>query len=182
MITIMWQALQWPGLEHCSISQTEKGTTISSYLSGVIEQQPFVYHYEIAITQEWKASWFHIRSLTADTRQVKLVSDLNGHWFDNENRHIEAFDGCMDIDIALTPFINTLPVKRLRPANGERVALPVLYILLPEFELQKTDQYYTRLEERVYRYEQPATGFTAELPFDDHDLVTDYPGLWKRVF
>jgi hypothetical protein len=181
MIICMWQAIQWPGLEHCAIAQTDKDTTVTSYLNGMVDKQPYVYQYEITINPEWKVSSFHIRSLTADTRQIKLVSDLQGHWFDGEGRHIDAFDDCLDIDISLTPFTNTLPVKRLQLAEGRRERIAALYILLPEFELHKTTQYYTRLEKRRYRYEQPAINFSAELPLDEHDTVTDYPGLWRRV-
>lgn len=47
-------------------------------------------------------------------------------------------------------------------------------------------QRYTFLEKNaeggVYRYENLASGYTADLNVDAQGLVIDYPGDWKRVW
>ena len=43
-------------------------------------------------------------------------------------------------------------------------------------------QAYTRLAERLYRFEiLDGSGFQAELPVDEGGLVLDYSGLFRRV-
>lgn len=183
--TVMWQAIHWPGIEHFTL--TDKNGLRNAYgnITGVIGVQPFALQYEIEMTGNWKVSWFHIRSLAPNGREIKLTSDLAGHWFDLAGNHIDAFDGCIDIDISLTPFTNTLPVKRLSFQPGEKKEVRMLYIKLPEFELQQVQQHYTCLDEHHYRYErydQNTVAFSADLPFDEDWLVTDYPGIFKRIY
>lgn len=151
-------------------------------INGYTEGQPFSIRYDIEITPDWKVSSFHIQRDGLQPTALKLTSDLNGHWFDKDGNHIEAFDDCTDIDISLTPFTNTLPIRRLDFEPGEKKLLLMLYIKLPEFELQKLPQYYTKLEDSLYLYENGDSGFHAELPVDENGVVKDYPGIFTRVY
>lgn len=183
MHTLMWEALQWPGIEYFAFTENEKGKTATGILNGVENQQPFALRYDIEITPDWKVSSFLIQSLADRGRQFRLVSDLEGHWFDKSGNHITAFDGCMDIDISLTPFTNTLPVKRLSWAPGERRSLNMLYIKLPEFELQQVVQHYTCINKQLYHYENTTSAFETDIPFDSMGFVTDYPPrLFRRIW
>jgi len=43
-------------------------------------------------------------------------------------------------------------------------------------------QAYTRLSDRLYLFENlDDSGFRAELPVDEDDIVLDYPNLFRRV-
>ena len=56
------------------------------------------------------------------------------------------------------------------------------WVSAPDLTIVARPQAYTRLEERLYLFESlDGTGFTATLPVDHHDLVTDYPELFRRV-
>jgi hypothetical protein len=181
MQPIIWQAVLWPATEYFTLQDNAHGKLANGCINGVTEGQPFCIHYEIDITPTWQVSSFHIRQEGLTPTELRLTSDLHGHWFDKDNNHIDAFDNCVDIDISLTPFTNTLPVKRLQmEANGSKM-LDVLYIKLPEFELQKVQQRYTRLGTHEYRYDNVSTEFTADLPLDENDMVKDYPGIFKRI-
>lgn len=177
----MWEAIQWSGIEHLSSYEQDGELVVTGVVTGITREQPFAIQYDIAITQDWKVSWFGLQSLGGDGKHLRLVSDLSGHWFDKDGKHISAFDDCMDIDISLTPFTNTLPIRRLSLEKEVRTAISVIYIRLPEFELQQVEQYYTLLSPDRYLYEQPAADFSAELPVDVEGLVLDYPGLFKRL-
>ncbi|HEY7358005.1 MAG TPA: putative glycolipid-binding domain-containing protein, partial [Ktedonobacterales bacterium] len=62
----------------------------------------------------------------------------------------------------------------------------VAYINIPTLSLSPAMQRYTCLEARPeggrYRYENTASGFTAELTVDAAGLVIDYAELWKRLW
>ena len=182
MQPIIWQAILWPATEYFTLQDHGQGKLASGCINGVREQQPFSVHYEIAITPSWQVSSFHIRQEGLTPRELKLTSDLHGHWFDKDNNHIDAFDNCIDIDISLTPFTNTLPVKRLQFETNESKLLDMLYINLPDFELQKVQQRYTRLGSHEYRYDNVSTDFTADLPFDENYIVKDYPEIFTRIY
>ncbi|PSL43379.1 hypothetical protein CLV51_10868 [Chitinophaga niastensis] len=181
MQPIIWQAVKWPATEYFTLQGNGQMKLATGCINGVVEQQPFCIHYDIEITADWRVSSFHIRQEGKTSTELKLTTDLNGHWFDKDGNHIDAFDGCIDIDIALTPFTNTLPVKRLHFEPGERKTIDMLYIKLPEFELQKVQQHYTKLGDRLYLYENVTTQFSAELPFDKQDILLDYPGIFTRI-
>jgi len=181
MRPIIWQALKWPATEYFILQENGAGKIASGCINGAREQQPFCIHYKIEITTAWQVSSFHIKQEGLTPTELKLTSDLNGHWFDKDNNHIDAFDNCVDIDISLTPFTNTLPIKRLSFELHESKTLDMLYINLPDFELQKVPQRYTRLGVQDYLYENVTSSFTASLPFDEHGIVEDYPGLFNRI-
>lgn len=182
MQPIIWQALKWPATEYCTLQDHAQGMLANGRINGVYGQQPFSVHYVIEITADWRVSSFHIRQEGIHYTELKLTSDLHGHWFDKDNNHIAAFDHCIDIDISLTPFTNTLPVKRESFEEGESKVLDVLYISLPAFELQKVQQRYTRISHHEYLYENIVTDFSANIPFDHQGIVQDYPGLFKRIY
>jgi hypothetical protein len=90
--------------------------------------------------------------------------------------------GAIDIDISITPFTNTLPVRRLRLKTGQSEDILAVYIQLPELTVTTDRQRYTCLEpNRRYRYESLDSDFTRDIEVDGHGLVVTYPGLFRRV-
>jgi hypothetical protein len=67
-------------------------------------------------------------------------------------------------------------------AIGERREFRMAWVDGTALTVRPQAQAYTRLEERLYRFESlDGSGFTAELPVDEDDLVIDYPALFHRV-
>ena len=90
--------------------------------------------------------------------------------------------GCIDVDIAATPFTNTLPIRRLNLAEGQARDIRLAYVPLPHLEVEPVAQRYTCLEEgRRYLYEGLFRRFQGELHVDADGLVLDYPDTFKRV-
>lgn len=120
---------------------------------------------------------------TVDGRGLRLLSDGEGRWRDEDGRPLPRFDGCIDIDLAGTPFTNTLPIRRLGLARQSGTArLTMLYVPFDTFEPVIDGQRYTCLvEDRLYRYEAEDRSFAADLPVDEDGLVTDYPSLFERL-
>jgi hypothetical protein len=116
-------------------------------------------------------------------RTIRLFSDGAGNWHDDKGQPLDTLQGCIDVDIMLTPLTNTLPIRRLQLAPGESREISVVYIAAPDLSIRPFRQRYTRLDDgQQYRYESLDSGFTAVLPVDDDGFVVDYPGIWRRVW
>ena len=93
--------------------------------------------------------------------------------------------GCIDADISVTPFTNTLPIRRLGLAPEESAELYVAYVVGTRLQAWPEPQRYTCLEKSdrggLYRFLSLDGEFTADLPVDADGLVLDYPGLFRRV-
>jgi hypothetical protein len=88
----------------------------------------------------------------------------------------------LDVDLAFTPFTNTLPIRRLGLKDGESADIVVAYLQVPELTPIPDAQRYTCLAAgKRYRFESLDTDFSREIDIDAHGLVTTYPGMFRRV-
>lgn len=56
-----------------------------------------------------------------------------------------------------------------------------VWIRFPDMSVLVLSQRYTRLAERMYRYESRGGEFTADLEVDDLGLVMRYGTFWERI-
>jgi hypothetical protein len=180
-IIARWEAWKGAkaGLEHLELRVEGEGFVASGIVIGSSESVHFGLRYRLVIDAGW-----HIRDALIETcagASVNLESDGRGHWL-KDGRADPSLDGCIDIDIEATPFTNTLPIRRLGLASGEGRALRLAYLRVPSLEVVPASQRYTALEAaRLYRFESLEHSFSADLPVDEHGLVRDYPGLFRRI-
>lgn len=182
--TVRWRPLEGEGLEHLTIAPIDAdGAAIraESVVIGDRGNKPYGVRYRIDCDVRWRVLSFLVETMAGE--RLALKSDGNGNWQTADGAPLPAYDGCIDIDLAGTPFTNTLPIRRLglAPKDGT-VNLTMLYIPFDTFEPFPDGQNYTCLEEdRLYRYEANDRSFAADLPVDEDGLVTDYPTLFKRL-
>ena len=63
--------------------------------------------------------------------------------------------------------------------GGSSVDLTMAFVDVPELDVSKARQRYVPLEPGVVRFRSGS--FSADLTFDEHGFVVDYPGLAQRV-
>ncbi len=177
---VMWQRLDEPGLEHLQLIWDNDGVGVGSVLICVVENTPLSLRYQIYCNAKWQVLGVNLQ--TFEHKGLSLQADGEGHWTTGSGATIDFLDGCVDVDLAFTPFTNTLPIKRLKLQPGESADIAVAYILAPELSVQPSKQRYTCLDANRYRFESLATGYTADLTVDEDGLVIEYPDLWKRVW
>ena len=69
-------------------------------------------HYVIRLSPTWQVRQFLLfRDL--DDPDLWLATDGHARWGEMNGAHRPELDGCHDIDLACTPFTNTLPIRRL---------------------------------------------------------------------
>lgn len=183
--TVRWRPLEGEGLEHLTLMQidTANGAVIRAVgvLIGNRGGTPYGVRYRI----DCDAGWL-VRKLVVDTtdgRSLHLRSDHPGQWATSGGTALPELDGCVDIDLAGTPFTNTLPIRRLGLTRQSGTArLKMLYVPFDTFEPVVDGQHYTCLDDfRLYRYEAEDRSFAADLPVDEDGLVIDYPTLFLRL-
>jgi len=185
---IMWSPWTTPGLEHVQVFTQSGGIVADGLILGVEEQEPFRARYEIQCDQRWKLRTVHISLLGGASQSLHLVTDGEGSWATGGGEALPSLTGCLDVDISVTPFTNTLPIRRLALQLGDSATLSMAYITVPELQVEVTEQRYTCVEATSsggrYRFESLEQGeaiFTAELLVDQDGLVVDYPQLFRRV-
>jgi hypothetical protein len=145
---------------------------------------PWAVHYQIAFDERWRTRLAAIVAIDAGDGQRRVILQLDGKGGVSllpDQRPAPELAGCLDVDLAATPFTNTLAIRRLRLDVGQSGVARAVWIGAPHLKLEVLEQTYTRIGVHRYRYEVPASGFQAELTVDDDGLVVDYEGLARRV-
>lgn len=174
-----WQPLDGVGLEHLSLDFREDVIVADGVVVGDRGDGPFGCSYRICCDTAWRVRSVELHA--AGGASLVLTSDGEGHWRDGDGAPQPQLSGCLDVDIAATPFTNTLPVRRLGAALRRRTRIAVVYIPVPALAPRRMEQAYTRLAEGRYLYEGPIGEFRAELELDADGLVRHYPALFSRV-
>lgn len=174
---VFWSSLRWVGLEHLRVRGDGRGVVLDG-LVVALRDSPQRVAYRIRCDAGWTARAVEVRRLDGGAG-LTLEGDGAGHWRLAGGAALPALDGCKDVDLALTPATNTLPIRRLGLAPYQAADIAVAYVEFPSLMLRPVSQRYTRLADRLYRYESGT--FRADLPVDDFGLVLDYPGIWKRM-
>lgn len=176
---VRWTGWGGEGLEHLCVTEDESGIVAESVVDGRRDAADFRLTYRLHIDLRWRVREVGIRM--ADGAELQLVSDGLGHWSTSGGTAIPGLAGCIDVDIAATPFTNSLPIRRLAPGIGAAETIRVAYVSVPDLGVEAVPQRYTRLAERRFLYEGLSTSFSAEIDVDADGIVLDYPGLFRRA-
>lgn len=174
-----WLPDQGTGTEAFEYEASADGHVLRGTMSAVLEGARIEGSYLVEADAAWVTRRVRIE-IDSLKRVVELRANGTGRWSDAYGTWVPALDGCIDVDISLTPATNTLPIRRLSPAIGESVDIKAAYVLAPDLSLRGGAQRYTRLAERLWRFHSPEVNFTADISVDADGFVTDYPGLFRR--
>jgi uncharacterized protein len=183
---IIWSSLTDTGLEHLYLLCDKNEVFADGIVLGVKEDIPYRIRYQVRCDSNWRVRKVVVKSLDENEQTIDLTSDAAGNWANESGKLISAFAGCLDVDISVTPFTNTLPIRRLNLRRGESSELKVVYVAVPEMQSSVEPQRYTFVErneaESKYKFESLDGDFTAIISVDKDGLVEDYPNLFKRVW
>jgi hypothetical protein len=185
-VEAMWTPWEGRGLEHLRLRVEEGEIDADGVVVGEEDGIVFRTRYVIRCDPEWRTREMTVDPLDA-REPLHLRSDGKGNWRDASGQSIPKLKGCTDVDLSVTPFTNTLPIRRLDLREGDSSEIVAVYVDIPDMRLETSRQRYTCLERNadgdLYRYEDEGLfrGFTADLPVDANGLVLDYPGIFRRV-
>jgi hypothetical protein len=177
---IIWKGLEAESLEFCSIHFHE-WIDVKSSIVGCSDDIPFKVDYELTLSKDWIISDFSIRAWLGNVEQsLHLKHNGYGVWSGNGNEW-KDIEGCLDIDISLTPFTNSLPINRIKTGFHQKTDIEVVYIDVLNFDISKEIQHYQLLENNKYHFANSDGGFIADIIVDEFNLIQYYPELFERL-
>ena len=178
---LLWTGREYYSLENCLVNLQPTGAEITSTIVGLYEEKIYKVEYHIKTNQNWETVFLEIHSRHNNLVQsILLEGDGKGNWMSNGEK-AEQFAGCIDVDIPLTPFTNTLPIRRLHLQPGQSAEIQVIYCDLLLQQVTPVRQKYAGLSATKYHYENVPNDFEATIEVDEEGLVIDYPSLFVRT-
>lgn len=184
-VSVRWCDWDGNGLEHCVLDQGAGGLVLEGVVAGTRGGQ-YGARYLVRTDAQFRTREVRVSYVAGPDMHIE--SDGEGHWHDKiANGALSFLDGCFDVDIGITPATNMLPIKRLNLHEQQSRDISVAYVPLPhevddDFLPRYAKQRYTCLiAGKRYRYDGIFRAFSAELEFDEHGLVCDYPDTFRRV-
>jgi len=176
-----WRRLDVPGREEARAERTGTGWRLTGALD--VEEDGFAarLRYTIDCDPHWRTRAAVIEGEAGGNPiRFALAADGAGHWT-RDGAPVPALDGALDVDLGFTPATNTLPIRRLALAVGERASVRSAWLRFPELRLEPLEQTYTREAAQRFRYRALVDGepFVARLDTDAFGRVLRYEGLWE---
>lgn len=188
---VQWMSTSSPAPDLCALSEISYGWELDGEAQAMLDGLPTEVKYTVRVDREWQTRLVKIRQVHSgaipgfsSTRHCTLKRDRYGSWTvssGNDRPRLSGINFLTDIDIQVTPATNTLPIRRLNLAVGERAEVTAAWFRIPEFQVEPLRQRYTRTAEDTYRYEALDHDFTATLTVDDLGLVVNYDPGWVRL-
>jgi hypothetical protein len=181
---LYWQATQWLALEHLHLVQDEHSIRADGLIIGSFAAAPLRLRYGVECDPGWRTTALRVTDLTSDER-IEIHRSSAG-WHEPCGAELPELAGAIDVDIAATPFTNTLPIRRTGLKIGQGSEITVVYVAIrPRLSLRLARQRYTRLPSDArgsrYLYESLESDFRRELVIDSNGFVIDYPGIWQQA-
>ena len=181
---VFWARVGVPGLEHLRLLRQSDWWEADGLVLGCDDGRGWRVRYHVAVDAGWQARACTVTRLD-DGHRLELHRDGAG-WLGTDGKPLPELAGAEDVDITVTPFTNTLPIRRLAWTAGQARELTMAWISVPELTVRAAPQRYTCLRSIEpaggrFRYEGIGTGFTVELDVDPDGLVLDYGTIWRRL-
>ena len=175
---MLWRREDEFATELCTLLQIGSGFALRGTVLDASEGGHGRIDYDVRVDRQWRTRAVKVDVERAGEQlRLRLRGDGRGAWW-RDDQPVSLPHECVDVDLSFTPATNTLPIRRLQLAAGERAETRALWVL-PRFALKPIEQSYERLDGDVYRYRSATT--TAVLVLDEQQLVRMYEGLWHAV-
>jgi uncharacterized protein len=195
--SIAWIKDDPPGTEFAEVALTPDRLQATGVAIGSAPM-PYRLDYVLETTAGFVTALMHVTAQGQGwKRSLELRRSPSGNWTANAaadgqvelptaGGDLSALTDAFDCDLGLSPLTNTLPVLRhgLLSARGS-VDFVMTWISVPDLGVRMSGQRYTFVraegDDYIIRYEALDSDFCAEITFDQHGLVIDYPGIGHRL-
>ncbi|ABF39030.1 protein of unknown function DUF1089 [Candidatus Koribacter versatilis Ellin345] len=184
-LTRIWRRIGLDGLEHITLQEVPGGYVADSVLSVEADLGGVTCEYHFDLDARWRTKTFTLKQhQSGEDRTLRIERVHESEWkVDGADR--PDLSGCLDLDLTVSPFTNTLAIRQLALAPNEAKELNAVYVKIPQLEVVLARQRYQRLDAneppRRFLYSGLDTGFIQEITVDEHALVEGYPRFAERV-
>lgn len=187
---LTWQAADGHGLEGTRLLLGSGGGLRA--LGRMVRTDPdgdFTASYRLVVQDDGTVERLSVTSATAQReRHLTLNRTEDGFWLldTGSGGTRAALDGAVDVDLAFSPMLNTVPIRRLglQHVAGEHT-LPMVFVSLPELTVTAVQQQYRTVSvldaDGAARVAFRWDDFDSELTVDAEGIVGHYPGVATRL-
>ena len=172
--TARWQTWDGEGNETVTLRWENEGWTALGEVSREAVS------YVIRLSSTWQVQQF-LLFRDADEPDLWLGTDGSGRWGELNGAQRSDLDGCTDIDLHITPFTKTIPIRRLQLDPGESADVSAALVDVETLGVIQVQQRYDHVAAGRWRREHVRTGIANEFRVDQYGLVQDEPDLFRRV-
>jgi hypothetical protein len=172
--TARWQRWDGDGHETVQLRWENEGWTAMSDVAG--ENVTYV----LRLTATWQIRQFLLfRDL--DEPDLWLGTGGDARWGEMNGAHRPDLDGCFDIEIAVTPFTHTVPIRRLQLDVGDAADITMARVDVQTLGVVPTRQRYHRIGDHRYAHSDLDVSVESEFDVDPYGLVHDHVGRFRRI-
>jgi uncharacterized protein len=172
VIKLCWTGLAAESTETCVLDETVQGIHVKS----TVHSNFGSCGYTLIADRDWQ-----FQSLTVTVEDRSLRTEYDGVAWIADGAARPDLDAAREVDIAVTPLTNSLPIRRLGLDVGQSADIVTAYVAVPELTVVADPQRYTRLTDDQYRYQSLDSDFARTIIVDELGLVLSYPGLFVRT-
>jgi uncharacterized protein len=152
-------------------------------IAGECEDHPaFSASYDLVTDESGMTKRLSLRStVAAGERHASIARDEENYWLiDAGGSHVRStFGDALDVDVVLSPFFNTLPIRRYGLSRtSDYVEVPVVYVRLPELLVEEAKLTYSSGADGIHVLSPVST---ATVTVDPDGFLLNYPGLAERI-
>jgi hypothetical protein len=178
---LFWRRTDVEGLERLELAIEPEGVTATSTVL-CLEAGGFRLDHRWRLDPAWRAQSVTVERWNARGHGVLRLERAGAGWLvDGAPR--PDLDGAEEPDLSVTPFCNTLPIRRTPEREAASLALDTAFIDGAALTVARSSQRYDRQGPGRLRYVDLglSRGFTADLVVDAAGLVLRYEHLFERV-
>lgn len=184
-LTRIWRRIGLQGLEHLTLQPVESGYRVDSILSVEVDLGGVTCEYHFDLDHDWRTRTFTLSQNQAGEDRALRIERVNGDHWNVDGLERPDLSGCLDLDLTVSPFTNTLAIRQLKLAPNEAKEMNAVYVKIPQLEVVSARQRYQRLDPaeppRRFLYSGLDTGFIQEITVDENALVESYPRFAERI-
>lgn len=170
--TANWRRLEDGGKETCRLLSVDDGWS----LAGHVRCDAYDLTYRVDCMPGWQTRVATVAG-TFQGKECNWTIKRSDDGWQLNGLPIGLAD-CIDIDLAITPATNTLPIRRLALAHNTTADLSAAWFRPDNGgSLTRLNQSYSRLSEDEYAY--TSENFSTRLKVHRSGLVTRYGDLWE---
>jgi hypothetical protein len=110
-IVARWHGWTGQSTEHLVLRERSSDVVADAAIVAATDDGPFAVRYRIVCDSAWRVREVAIMPI-GDDYAIELTSDGIGNWLEGTDAPRPDLQGAIDIDLSITPFTNTLPIRR----------------------------------------------------------------------